>query len=295
MDIVKTFLQDRYLVINADDFGLSSNVNKGILKAHERGLLTSTSLMANGPMFQQGVEMSRSAPRLGVGVHVNLVRGKPISEVESVTHLVDERGLFPGKVASIMHRLLRSPIALDQAEKEILAQIEYVTQAGICPTHVDSEKHLHMYPPLFERLAKAATYHGIRWIRVVDDNAILWKRKPTITQVVKASLLRIFALRCRKKAEAAGLMVTDFFYGVLHAGHMVKEIYDDIFEKTSGGVTEIVCHPGFEDNNTYVNPEMGPYFLAANRQDELDALLDETLIHKLRSLRIKLTNFGDMP
>lgn len=84
MDIKNYILHNQYLVINADDFGLSRKVNEGILTAHKKGCLTSTSLMANGPMFQQGIEMSRSVPRLGVGVHLNLVRGKPISKLQLV-------------------------------------------------------------------------------------------------------------------------------------------------------------------------------------------------------------------
>ncbi len=293
MDISNQSLKDNYLVINADDFGLSREVNKGILAAHKKGCLTSTSLMANGPMFRQGVEMSRSVPRLGIGVHLNLVRGKPISKSQLVSRLVDERGIFPGTVTSMMRRFMQSSVSLDQAEHECMAQIEHIIQTGIRPTHIDSEKHLHMYPPLFKRVARLAVSYGIRWIRVVRENMIPWKTKPTMTQTCKALVLRVLARSCLKSAEEAGLMFTDSFYGVLHAGHMVGEVYDDIFERIRPGVAEIICHPGFKsESNT--DSDLGLYFLEETRQDELNTLLDKTLIDKMRNKKINLVNFGDL-
>ena len=293
MHITDNVMQERYLVINADDFGLSSKVNEGIMRAHERGCLRSTSLMANGPLFEQAVEMSRSVPRLDVGVHLNLVRGKPISKAAAVKRLIDERGLFPGTIGATMRRLMQSPIALDQAEGECCAQVEHIMQAGIHPTHIDSEKHLHMYPPLFRRVVRTAIVYGIRWIRIVEENRIPWRTKPAMKQVGKAFVLRLFARSCRKRAAENGLMYSDLFYGVLHAGHMVKEVYDDILERIRPGVTEIVCHPGLSgESNT--NSDLGPYFLATDRQDELDALLDESLPSKLQSRKVKLVGFGDL-
>ena len=293
IDSTKNVLKDRYIVINADDFGLSREVNKGILAAHKKGCLTSTSLMANGPMFRQGVEMSRSVPRLGIGIHLNLLRGKPISKLQLVSRLVDERGIFPGTVTSMMRRFMQSSVALDQAEHECMAQIEQIIQTGIRPTHIDSEKHLHMYPPLFKRVARLAVSYGIRWIRIVEENSISWKIKFTITQMGKSFLLGRFARSCRKIAKTTDLKSSDNFYGVLHAGHMVKDVYDDIFERMLPGVTEIVCHPGFNgESNT--DSDLGLYFLEETRQDELNTLLDKTLIDKMRNKKINLVNFGDL-
>lgn len=289
----KRFSHDRYLVINADDFGLSAEVNEGILMAHEKGLLTSTSLMANGPMFSQAVHMSKQAPNLGVGVHFNLVRGKPVSQLQEVNLLVDKRGFFPGTVASAINRLVKNSKALDQAEFECVAQVERVIEAGIRPTHIDSEKHIHMYPPLFRRVAKVAIARQIKWIRIVNEGDNFFKFQPRGTQVAKSLLLSFFALICRKRVEKAGLMSSDFFYGVLHAGNMVNEIYKNIFEKLHKGVTEIICHPGFESEGN-PNSDLGRFFLDNTRKDELDSLLDKGLMQKLHSRKIRLINFGDL-
>jgi predicted glycoside hydrolase/deacetylase ChbG (UPF0249 family) len=286
--------RNRYVVINADDFGLSDAINEGILSAHEKGCLTSASLMANGPVFEKAVEIAMGSPDLGVGVHVNFIRGKPISKLKSVDRLVDERGLFPGTVSSVMRRLTRDPIALDQAESECSAQVERLIKAGIVPTHMDSEKHLHMYPPLFRRLINVARCHGIKWIRIVEENGRLWSLNATAKQMGKALLLRYFARKCRRKANEAGLLCADFFYGVLHAGHMGKDVYQEIIGKTGPGVTEIVSHPGFDDNGR-ISPDFGPYFISEKRQYELDALLDGSLTHELRIQQITLTNFEKLP
>ena len=88
-------------------------------------------------------------------------------------------------------------------------------------------------------------------------------------------------------------MFTDSFYGVLHAGHMVEEVYDDIFERIRPGVAEIICHPGFK-NESNTDSDLGLYFLSETRQDELNTLLDKTLIEKMRNKKINLVNFGDL-
>jgi hopanoid biosynthesis associated protein HpnK len=292
-NVEESVVQDRYLVINADDFGLSSEVNEGILMAHKQGYLTSASLMANGPMLQDAVDRSYSVPSLGIGVHLNLVRGRPISQAQVVDRLVDRRGLFPGTVGGTMRRLMLAPVAVDQAECECLAQIEYIKQIGICPTHVDSEKHVHMYPPLFKRVARVARAQGIRWIRIVRENRIPWHTKPRLRQMGKATVLGVLARRCQKTAAAVGLLSSDGFYGVVHAGRMVKDVYIDIFNSMQSGVTEIICHPGLPAKS-HVNRDMGPYFLAETRRDELDALLDATLRDELQKRRIKLVHFGDI-
>jgi predicted glycoside hydrolase/deacetylase ChbG (UPF0249 family) len=289
----KAFSGDRCLVINADDFGLSAEVNEGILTAHEKGILTSTSLMANGPMFSQAASIGRQVPNLGIGVHFNLVRGKPVSRLQDVNLLVDIRGLFPGTVSSTLHRLVKNPAALDQAERECTAQVERLIEAGIRPTHIDSEKHIHMFPPLFKRVAEVAASNDIKWIRIVNDGDNLLKSKPTAAQVAKSLVLRFLSVFCRRNVQKAGLKSSDFFYGVLHAGNMVSIIYQNIFEKLRPGVTEIICHPGFE-SNTDGSPGLGRYFLDNTRKAELDALLDGGLRQELRSRKIRLSNFGEL-
>ena len=292
-EVIKRYSEDSHLVINADDFGLSEEVNEGILRAHNEGFLTSASLMANGLMFDQAVKMSHQTPSLGVGVHFNLVRGRPVGKSDSVRLFLDKNGYFLGKVGLVLKRLLKKPLVLDQAEYECNAQVERIKEAGIIPTHIDSEKHIHMYPPLFERVAKVAVTHNIKWIRIVKENGSALKFKPTIAQIAKAWMLGLFSYRCRNRARKVGLLSSDFFYGVLHAGHMVREVYAEIIEGLRPGITEVICHPGVRSKTGAIDG-FGRFFIDSKRQVELDSLLNEELKDELIRLNIKTVNYGDL-
>src|SRR5262249_40646690 len=106
------------LIVNADDFGLTESVNRGVLEAHHRGILTSATLMANGAAFESAVALARAAPRLGVGVHLNLSEGRPVSDPGSVPSLVDERGPFYASPVRLLARILLGEVRLEEVERE---------------------------------------------------------------------------------------------------------------------------------------------------------------------------------
>src|SRR5262249_47753778 len=136
----------RELIVNADDFGLTRQVSRGIIDAHCEGIVTSTTLLANGGAFEAALSMSRRAPRLGIGVHLNLSEGVPVSPPATIPSLVDPRGrlhLTPGRLWA---GVLRCKVSLSDVERELRAQIEKVLRAGIAPTHFDGHKHVHALP-----------------------------------------------------------------------------------------------------------------------------------------------------
>ncbi len=126
----------RRLIVNADDFGLSRSVNRGILETHERGVVTSCTLLANGPAFEDGLKLLRETPGLGVGIHLNPLRGRPVSPAESLPRLT-RNGSFHLKLTG----LIRLPFRLiaEELEREYRAQIEKVLDHGLRPTHLDGE------------------------------------------------------------------------------------------------------------------------------------------------------------
>ena len=119
------------LVVNADDFGLTQSVNAGIVEAHGHGILTSTTLLANGAAFDGAVEAARNARGLGVGVHLNLTEGRPVSNPRDVPSLVNAGGELYGGPGGVMRRLLVGQMRLEEVEREFAAQIEKVRRAGI--------------------------------------------------------------------------------------------------------------------------------------------------------------------
>src|SRR5574337_787269 len=126
----------KQLVVNADDFGLTEGINRGILEAHRRGILTSTTLLANGAALESAVALAIESPQLGVGIHLNLTQGRPVSDPYRVPSLVDEGGCFFGGPASLARRILLGKVRPAEVEREFAAQIEKVRGAGLEMTHL---------------------------------------------------------------------------------------------------------------------------------------------------------------
>jgi len=156
----------RNLIVNADDLGWTNGVNRGIVESFHHGIVTSTSLLANGAAFADGVQAAGSAPGLGVGVHLNLSDGPPVAEPETVTSLLNDKAEFAGGPERLLLRRARRRLLLDEVVREWDAQIQKVRDAGIEPTHLDGHKHVHMLPGLFEIALRLAKRHGIGAIRV---------------------------------------------------------------------------------------------------------------------------------
>ena len=148
------------LIVNADDLGWTDGVNRGILDAFRGGIVTSTSLLANGSAFVAGAKAAKTAPGLGVGVHLNLSDGAPVAEPGSVMSLLDGQGKFVGGPESLLLRRARRGLLLAEVEREWDAQIRKVLEAGIRPTHLDGHKHVHMLPGLLEIALRLRQRHG---------------------------------------------------------------------------------------------------------------------------------------
>ncbi len=137
------------LIVNADDFGWSEGVNRGIVEAYRNGIVTSTTVLANGAAFDGAVQLARQERRLGVGVHLNLSDGAPLLPRWEVPSLVNEQGHFSGGPMKLVARMLAGKLRSAEVEAEWDAQIRKVEKAGIQPTHLDGHKHVHMLPALF--------------------------------------------------------------------------------------------------------------------------------------------------
>src|SRR5262249_12255739 len=157
------------LIVNADDLGWTAGVNRGIAEAHRNGIVTSTSLLANGPAFADGVRTAGELPGLGVGGPLNLSDGGPIAPAEQVKSLLNQDGRCAGGPESLLLRLTTRSLQVKEVEKEWNAQIQKVRAAGIHPTHLDGHKHVQMLPGLFTIVLRLAKRHGIEAVRVSHE------------------------------------------------------------------------------------------------------------------------------
>jgi chitin disaccharide deacetylase len=285
------------LIVNADDLGWTEGVNRGIVDAHRRGLVTSTSLLANGRAFATALEVSRNHPELGIGVHLNLSDGAPCADASEVRGLLNVAGQLEGGPENLLLRIAARKLSLKEVGREWDAQITKIKAAGISPTHLDGHKHVHMLPGLFELALRLAKRHGIAAIRIAHEASTLRSAlsmgseqtgKVLLKQGVQARGLKLLARDAREMAERAGIAAADYFCGIAQTGVMTREGVERLLEALPEGTTEFMCHPGYADEELRQSPTR----LQESRQQELEILTD-TEIRKLVATRgIRLINYA---
>ena len=228
----------RYLIINADDFGLTEGVNKGIIAAHKCGTLTSATLMAGGLAWREAVALAQAYPNLGVGVHLTLSALRPVLPPEQIPSLVDKHGQF-------RKQFWRAPLwKKEQVRREWRAQIQRLVDAGLQPTHLDSHHHTHIWPPLIEVAAQLAEEFGIPAFRVISPESFTIMGIGGWQQIVaRRSWHRAAGFPQGRPATVAGI---DAFEGTA-AG------IDRYLAKLRPGVHELYCHPGGPGDSELVN------------------------------------------
>jgi len=157
---------DRRVIINADDFGLCDGVNKAVAQAHTDGVLTSATIMANMPAADEAVKIAKKLPNLGIGVHLNLTEGRPLSKDTCIDRLLDTDGQFASSLFKLSLFSLAGHKIREAIRAELAAQIQWVIDNGLKPTHLDSHKHIHTFPQLFSivcQLAGRFQIPAIRW------------------------------------------------------------------------------------------------------------------------------------
>ena len=288
----------RNLIVNADDLGWTQGVNRGIAEAHRNGIVTSTSLLANGCAFEEGVQSALQSPRLGVGVHLNLSDGKPLAPASQVKSLLDENGNFSGGPETLLFRLTAKSLDAREVELEWNAQIEKVRAAGIHPTHLDGHKHVQMLPGLFAVALRLAKKHGIEAVRVSHEASSLRAALNSggqlagliLKQGVQARGLKLLARDARKMAERAGIAAADYFCGIAQTGVLTKKGIQQMLASLPEGTTELMCHPGYADAEL----EKSATRLQKSRQTELEILTDKEIRKSIAVLGIRLINYGEI-
>jgi hopanoid biosynthesis associated protein HpnK len=285
----------RNLIVNADDLGWTAGVNRGIAEAHRHGIVTSTSLLANGSAFADGVKTASELPGLGVGVHLNLSDGAPIAPAERVKSLLNEDGEFAGGAESLLMRLTTQSLQAKEVEREWDAQIEKVRGAGIRPTHLDGHKHVQMLPGLFGIALRLAKRHGIAAVRVSHEASPLRTALSdgnessgvTLKQGVQARGLKLLARDAREMADRAGISTADYFCGIAQTGVLTKAGVQKLLSSLPEGTTELMCHPGYADEELRKSHTR----LQESRQTELEILTDKTIRKSVAELGIRLINY----
>jgi len=243
----------RRLIVNADDFGLTQGVNRAIVEAHDRGIVTSATLMANGQAFADASQRAASTSRLSIGCHIVLVDGLPVlgsGQTPSLSNGKSNHRRFYESLSGFVLRAVSGGIDADEIEAEATAQIRKLQAAGIVVSHLDTHKHTHIFPQVLRPLLQAAQACGVRAMRnpfgpvhvsIVARSPSLWK------QFGKVTVLRRLGKAFRKSVTAADMLTPDGTVGIVATGAMNVRLFQSIVDRLPEGTWELVCHPGYND------------------------------------------------
>lgn len=246
----------RRLIVNGDDLGRTSGINDGIFAAHERGIVTSATLMVGFPAAVEAAAALPRYPELGVGLHVTLTGATSLLSPPEIPSLVDEAGRFARDPAKL------GALAPDEVLAEARAQLErFRTLTGRLPTHLDSHHHSHRHPTICAALIELAREHGLP---------------------VRASSPEVKA-----RLAAAGVAGTDTFIERFFGEEATLEVLLEILATLPAGTSELMCHPAYVDTelsagSTYTAP----------RERELALLTDPRVCEAVADLGIELLHFG---
>lgn len=248
----------RRLIVNADDLGRTSGINRGIFAAHERGLVTSATLMVIYPAAEEAASQLEIYPNLGVGLHVQLSGGTPLLPAESVPSLVDERGVFPAKPEGLID------LAPDQVRIEVQAQlVRFRELTGRLPTHLDSHHHSHRVPEVGEALIDVAC----EWDLPVRRSS------PEIAQWLQQT-----------RVPSTDVFIEDFF-----GAEARLDVLISILAELGPGSSELMCHPGFSDDGLRAGSSYSDV-----REEELEILTNPDALQALDTHGIQLIHFGQL-
>ncbi len=286
----------RRLVLNADDFGFTRGVNRAILEAHRRNIVTSATLMARGAEFDDAVRSAQSSPELGVGCHIVLVGGSPVLPAAEIPSLVAghavEASFRPGW-GSFAAAALTRRLAAREIEAEATAQIRKLQQAGIAVTHVDTHQHVHIFPAVLQPILRAAQACGVRAVRnpfepltfgLPSRNFRLWKRW------LGVGMLNAFRETFQRTVAEAGIFTPDGIFGVLATGRLDASMFRNIIERMPEGTWELLCHPGYDDAQLRSMPTR----LWESRERELQTLTSPASSALLADHAIRLVSYREL-
>jgi predicted glycoside hydrolase/deacetylase ChbG (UPF0249 family) len=253
--------------VNADDFGFTRDVNQGIIEAHQRGILTSTTLMAAGRAFDDAVRLARENPSLDIGCHLVLVGDPP----------------FPPTVAKLIQAVALKRI---RVYDELAAQVRRILDAGLAPTHLDTHKHTHLLPTVLAAVARLAEEFRIPWVRRPFDfplqpGGIGWEKRAVNRGM---GLVRG---RVERVLRSHGCRFTDHFAGFQMTGNYDAAALVSLIRALPEGSTEFMCHPGRCGDELRAARTR----LKESREQELRALTSPEVRAALNEMNVRLVGF----
>jgi hopanoid biosynthesis associated protein HpnK len=277
------------LIVNADDFGLSSGANRAIIKAWQEGILTSASLMVGGKGFEEAVALAKEHPGLQVGLHLTLVQGRSAGERHGFPPLVDSEGYFPHDPVYAGIRYFFVKQLRKQLAAEIEAQITRFLETGLALSHIDGHLNIHMHPTVFDILCRLMPKHGINSFRLSRERLktdLELAPRRYLGKYADAFIFDRLARRCMPLLDRLGISYTREVKGLLNSGRMTEEYLLKSLDILQDGVTEIYFHPG-----CHPDQELAKWMPDYCHEEELAALTSRKVMARIREAGIQLRNY----
>ena len=276
-----------YLIVNADDFGITEGVNRAIVAAHQAGNVTSTTLMVNMPATRHAVDLANANPALGVGWHANLTLGRPVSAPSEVSSLLDASGRLQAR-GLLERKLLLRRIDPADLRRELNAQFDRFVGFGRRPTHIDSHQHMHIFPAVFDALAEIAVRESLpvrmpwRW---PGPQRRGWKKR--VRAFGMEWMLRRNARRWpgRIRTNAGLCSLFDLTY---QPADIASPLYRSLLEVYRQGAVELMVHPAEVDDELRSMTRITEFSAREN-----EWLRSPDLARIAESLGYRLTNYAD--
>ena len=283
------------LIINADDFGLTRGVNRAIAELHQAHALTSATLMATGAAFEDAIAIAHANPALGVGCHILLTDGTPVSPPKTIPTLIGPDGKnFRPSLIDFIQALLRGTIRAEDIEREAAAQVQKLQCAGIHVTHIDTHKHSHLFPQVARPLLRIAERCSVRAIRHPFEQA--WSLALGHGNRIRRLQIK-FLGRLKTSFEQhpqicdAHVLTTNGTIGISATGNLYTETLHQILHAMPAeGTFELCCHPGYNDSDL----DRITTRLRAHRDIERNALRTEVPALALHPNAPQLINYENL-
>lgn len=274
-----------HLIVNADDFGLISGVNRGIIDCHLAGSVTSTTLMVNMPAAEEAAELAKAYPSLGVGLHFNLTQGRPLAPRSDVASLVDRQGQFHRRPMA-EKRAVTGCFKAAEVERELVAQFRRFEALGLTPTHIDSHQHIHVFPVVFDIVAGFCAKHGLP----LRMHWVARQKGQGLSRCLRAWVLSRIVRRNATRWSGSVRMNAGFcsvFDRVANPEMITLETYRQILQANAASPFELMVHPARVDEQLTSLTRITAY-----SKRELAVLSDPRFAEMATGLGWKLTNYG---
>jgi predicted glycoside hydrolase/deacetylase ChbG (UPF0249 family) len=270
------------LIVNADDLGSGAAMDRGIFHAFRHGIVTSASLLANGPSFADAACEVR-AQGLPVGVHLNLAEGPSLSG--EIRGLTAAGGEFPGK-AETRRRLASGAVSAQDLRAEISAQVGRLIDAGLRLDHFDTHQHAFLFPNVAQAILEVACRFGINAARLPQPQEPA-AADPDGPLGDELTLYRSLAPNLARTLRASGLVTPDGLWGMASLNRLDEPALAAILNSLTPGTWELMVHPGG------CNP--ADPFATHERETEVAALTSPGIRELVEQRQIRLIHFGDLP